>query len=175
MKTICLLFTLALCLFAQKPYSQLLDIQTQNLQCVMNKTFDLKNPIDKLVNLELTNEKNIKLLFEKESSSLNIYKAFILDYLYQSPQAKEYYKRASNLSDENTKYYIGFLSRTNDFEAAIDELNKLDILNNDIKISKLMATIYIAHSAHIKNSIISKLSRKNILIEDITKELNDCK
>ncbi|MGB0989264.1 MAG: hypothetical protein ACPGUI_00390 [Halarcobacter sp.] len=159
-----------------EPYTEISKYNTQQLECLFEKVFKHKHPLEKLVETEITSSKAIEKLFSKENIQLELYKAFVYDYFYQSNKAEEHYELSADGSTRNLEYYIRYLARTSQFNKAIDKLEDLSVIHfTSLEYKKMIAYVYMAQQREIDNKVLSLLKRKNITLNILERGFDGCK
>lgn len=162
------------------PYTSLSRELTENLACSFAKTLDKKDMLTNFKMLEIKSSEDIlKYMNNEEKSPTVAYaKALILDYMYKSEVAFEFYREAKDLIFEHdlVGYDIAyFLARFGDTDAAIEVLDKLEQIINEYQIAKLKAFVLLANHKVVTNDILFACKKRKTHLRDLQSEFFSCK
>jgi len=162
------------------PYTNLSKELTENLACSFAKTLEKEDMLSNFKMLEIKSSDDILRYMNNEEKNPTVAyaKALILDYLYKSEVAFDFYKEAKELiyGNESVGYDIAyFLARHGDTDGAIDVLSKLEQIINEYQIAKLKAFVLLANHKVVTNDILFACKKRKTNLRDLQSEFFSCK
>jgi ABC-type antimicrobial peptide transport system permease subunit len=162
------------------PYSGLTPEATKNLECVFSASLETSDMRTNLKDLNIKTSEDVERFVKKieNGTAINFFaKALVLDYLYQSDYAKQYYMKSYPLIRKNKSvvYDIAFFfARNQEPGKASNLLKKANSIIGNIEIYKLQAYVYLANNQKIPSNILFKCKRDGVFEDDLKRDFRNC-
>lgn len=184
MKIFTLLLLPVFLLFAQNeslPFSKINKKDAQKLECVFSELLEIQDMRANLRDLSISSAKEVLFYMEKEKDVKpidNFAKALILDYMYRSEEAQNYYKKSIPLIEESAsvKYDIAFFfARNRNVDGAVSLLSKHSNILEELLVSQLQAFVYFSNHLKVPSLVLSRCKKRGVNLTNLKKMYHNCK